>query len=182
MGSSFSITNDTDGDIWVWRGATLTVVNFPIPDVITALDPQFVADVGPIPGNAAAVTYIQMVNRGLLAPTVGITGLSVVDPAIGTAVNEVKCTLNISDVMADDLIRSVLKFRKVCDVKLRSGEMYKHNATLSLASTVWLMNENGEQVLRNVRTAPIDGHNNSYYVSKDWKWKHSKVVKFVTNM
>ena len=46
MGSSFSIINDTDGDIWVWNGANYEVVIWSVGGAVSLLSVGLAAGAG----------------------------------------------------------------------------------------------------------------------------------------
>ena len=111
MGSSFSILNDTDGEIWVKCG----VAHYPLHS--------------------------------------GYSG-------------------NISESDSKRLDNDIENFKASRLKKtLKPDERYKFGGTLSLVRWVYLMNHNGEVVMRPCWTGPSDGSEICYSAKEDFKWK-----------
>ena len=151
MGSSFSIRNDTQSDIWVWNGAAWAYVTGAIGGVLTVV--SF--------GAGAAATAVGYWGAMSLVGWVASAGSSAVTLA---------GVLSITEDEAEKIRGNIKKFIDGANKRLSPGETYSYSASLSLVRTIWLMNEHGTQVKRDCWTGPTANSDRSYTVRRDWGW------------
>lgn len=176
MGSTFSIYNDTKSDIWVWNGACIAAIVYPISGVLTVATlgaggvafaaGGAAASAGAAAGSAAATGFALTSEAGLAAAmavaaaatasaasaSAVVTTATVVGFALTATTATIATTLGITEYEAEEFRKNVKNFADNCDVCLKPGETYSYSATLSLVRSVWLMNVNGEQVKRDCWT------------------------------
>ena len=84
---------------------------------------------------------------GLTAGTWTTVGI-VTSASAGT----LSTVLGITQKSANDMIRGTKNFVAGANKRLKPGEKYVYSSSLSMVRTVWLMNENAEQVLQFIYT------------------------------
>ena len=158
MGSSFSIRNDTQSDIWVWNGAAMAYVTGAIGGVLT------VASFGTF---AAAGILAAGTISGLAPGGISLIGWAL---SAGSGAVSVAGALGITEPEAEKIRGNIKKFIDGANQKLSPGETYEYSASLSLVRSIWLMNEHGVQVKRDCWTGATANSNRSYTVRRDWDW------------
>lgn len=201
MGSSLSIKNNTDGDIWVWNGVDWDYVLWPIEGVIGVIG--ILSGAGAIAGAMAAEAVVEVsasavemvaeeeaaaaASAGAVADAtagkfLGLTsrawsiGRLIAAGSAATAV-AVLTAAGGEKAKAEKAVKVIKDFQKGCNVKLSPGKTYTYDCTLSLVRSVKLMNENGEVAERECWTGATAGSCN-HYDAKDWPWKSTRICKF----
>ena len=195
MGSSFSIYNNTDHDIYVWNGVQWDYVALGIgvgvgvgaaaaagagvavgAGVVLALKAA-VAAAGFSSASLAGTVIIPVTVLGVSTKTWGLVSLAA---AGGTAA--VQAALNLTHDEAKKITAEINTFKNGCDRKLAPGQTYTYNGSLSLTRSVYLMNENGITTSRGCWTGATDKSNIAYKVSRDWDWGEFKnIIQFKNN-
>merc|ERR1711935_1088468 len=170
MGSSFSITNDTNHDIWVWEDVNVEAILYTVSGVLIVggiAAGVATAGASAAAGTAAGISSIAIaaaegtvpvilsstgVVMGTIAPAT-VAGLTagtwtIVSIASGGGGAALSLILNLSLNEATKIENSINAFKKDCNRRLEPGQRYVSKGSLSLTKSIWLMSEQGEQVKR----------------------------------
>ena len=177
MGSTFSIHNDTETDIYVWEALNLDAILYASGATLAAITlgagvAAFSAS-GVAGAAAIAVTDtfagVSLTSASGLAAAAAVAASSV--PHLNTAATvvgwvatasttAVSTALGISKADAEKYKKNIDYFRENCNQKLRPGQTYRSGKyTLSLTKTIWLMSGHGEQTKRAVWTGATNNSN-----------------------
>ena len=163
MGSTFSIYNDTESDIWVWNGACIAAVVYPLIVPLAIVTPglgfgAMVLACAPIT-HGVAIGISKIGDPGPLAiASDGTTFATVVDLVLSATPATIATTLGIALQSAADFKHATKKFVDYGNTRLKPRQTYTTPTyTLSLWRSVWLMNVNGEQVMSNCRSGAYAG-------------------------
>ena len=184
MGSTFSIHNDTETDIYVWEALNLDAILYASGVTLAAISlgagvAAFYATTGAAATTAAATTYVSAVSGSFagvsLSSASGLAAAAAVAasyvPHLNTAATvvgwvstasatAVSTGLGISKADAEKYKKNIDYFRENCNQKLRPGQTYRSGKyTLSLTKTIWLMSGHGEQTKRAVWTGATNNSN-----------------------
>ena len=143
MGSSFSVLNDTDSDVYIRDGAELDV----------AIDSIRVA-AAVLPG-ALAIT----------AAGFGAQGAHQIGPVCGLGFKTIQDAIECSKKEALKIEKDVSRFLNGSTL-LKPGESYKFRGSLSLPRKVHVMNDELKIAYRVCVTGATNESNKSYKISK----------------
>ena len=141
MGSTFSVTNDSAGEIWVWDGANW--------EALKAV------------GGLVTFAATKVLNAGSL----GMAG-----DLAKVATNEISKQLDGSEKEAKD-DKEATEYFKNNSVHLAPGETYTSPSySLSLMRGVYLMNSDCKQVRRTCWSGMTANSNIAYSSTNDFEW------------
>ena len=183
MGSTFSIHNDTETDIYVWEALNLDAILYASGATLAAITlgagvAAFSAS-GVAGAAAIAVTDtfagVSLTSASGLAAAAAVAAshaskaakfgafkkvATVVGWVATASTTAVSTALGISSDEAEKYKKNIDYFRENCNQKLRPGQTYRSGKyTLSLTKTIWLMSGNGEQTKRAVWTGATNNSN-----------------------
>ena len=179
MGSSFSILNDTEHDVWITHGVNWTALALTVGGVGAVLTGGLglaaagaTAGVGGILSGGGALI---MAEGGIIMGTAATTiaGLTATQLSVAAAVTTMTTaalatTLKISEAEAKKIQEHVKKFQKGSKL-VKPGNSYKFSGSLSLTMTVYVMNDAVQEDSRACWTGPTAGSNFVYPISKYFK-------------
>ena len=183
MGASFSITNDTDQDIWVWEDLNLDAILYSTTAVLAVATlgaGVAVSAAGGAAATAGATAASAMASAGTLGSQAGIaaamavastatasatsaatvaSAATVVGWVSGASATAISTGLGITKAQAQTLKTNIQYFKDGAR-HLRPGDVHSsHKLSLSLSKSVWLMNSNGEQTKRTCWTGATNNSN-----------------------
>ena len=174
MGSSFSIINDTDQDIWIQNNTCWNAVIWPIAGVATVATAG-AAGVGMAAAAGGSTAMVATMSGGAATIALGGTALGmsattagVAGTITGLSSSAVSIALHITKSEAEKLIKSIRDFKDGADAHLKPGERYTFDGTLSLVKTVHCMGGNLSRDKRDCWTGPTANSNHEYYVSEEF--------------
>jgi len=176
MGSSCSILNDTEHDVWITHGVNWKVLIASVGGVAAFVTGGVaLAALGATVGVGGALLWggaVIMAEEGIIVGTTALTiaGLTagqwtlvgVVTTASATAL---ATALNISKEEAEKLQKQVKDFQNNAEL-IKPGGKYTWSGTLSLTKTVYVMNDKLQFDQRGCFTGPTDGSENVYPISQ----------------
>ena len=179
MGSSCSILNDTQYDVWIRHGvnwkvliASLAGVGALVTGGIGALALGATVGVGgALAGGGALIMAEEGIIMGTSAATlVGLTATqwTAVGLVTGLSSSVLATTLGISREEAEKIQKSVRKFQDDSQL-IKPGDKYTVKATLSLNLKYYVMNEKLQFDERACFTGPTNNSENVYPISEYFK-------------
>ena len=183
MGSTFSIHNDTETDIYVWEalnldailyasGATLAAITLgagvaafayggaATTAAIAVTDTFAGVSLTSASGLAAAAAVAASHAGAAATASAAATAASVVGWVATASTTAVSTALGIASADAEKYKKNIDYFRENCNQKLRPGQTYRSGKySLSLTKTIWLMSGHGEQTKRAVWTGATNNSN-----------------------
>ena len=174
MGSSCSILNDTEYEVWVTDR-----INWPVLIGVSAGVAALLLSAGGIAaflvlGSVEAgvggalgggATAIATIYRDIFTVTVDAFRSPLGREVLNLSIKRLARALNITERQAEDLQRYVREFQ--AEAKLtRPGEKYTWSGTLSLTKRVHVMNELLQFDDKACFTGPTDGSENVYRISE----------------
>ena len=183
MGSTFSIHNDTETDIYVWEALNLDAILYASGATLAAITLGAGVAAFSASGVAGAATLavtdtfagVSLTSASGLAAAAAVAAshaskaakfgafekLATVVGWVATAsTTAVSTALGISSDEAEKYKKNIDYFRENCNQKLRPGQTYRSGKyTLSLTKTIWLMSGHGEQTKRAVWTGATNNSN-----------------------
>ena len=149
MGSSCSILNDTEHDVWMNHGINWTVLIASVGGVAALLT----AGIGLVALGAAAGVggalagggALIMAEEGIIIGTTTLAGLTATQWTVagivtGLSTSALATTLNISAQEAARIQKYVREFQETSEL-IKPGEKYTWSGTLSLTMRVYVMND-----------------------------------------
>ena len=184
MGSSCSILNDTEHDVWITHGVNWAALIGTLGGVFALVTGgATLAALGATAGVGGALLgggALIMAEEGIIMGTSALTigGLtatqwslaSIVTGLTGTALAE---ALNISRQEAEKIQKQVKDFQKNSKL-IKAGRKYTWSGSLSLTMTVYVMNDKLQFDQRACFTGPTDRSENVYPISEYFKQLHVK--------
>ena len=178
MGSSCSIINDTEYDVWMHHGVNWTVLIGTVSGVgvLLTAGAAGVAIAAGAGGTAAAAgaaatggSLVAAEGVTVAATTLGMTATqcSIASLVTSATVSSVAIALSISREDAEKLQKKVKEFQR--DSKLiRPGEKYTWTGTLSLTKRVYVMNDKLQCDDKACFTGATANSERVYTISKDF--------------
>lgn len=176
MGSSCSILNDTEHDVWITHGVNWTVLLASVGGVLALLTGgaalaalgASVGVGGALLGGGALIMAEEGVIMGTTAAT--IAGLTATQWTIAGVVTSLSATalstaLGITREEAEKLQKQVRDFQAKAEL-IKPGKKYTWSGSLSLTMTVYAMNDKLQMDQRACFTGPTDGSENVYPISE----------------
>ena len=179
MGSSCSILNDTEFDVWVCHGVNWTVLTATVGSVaalltagVGALALGATAGVGgALAGGGALIMAEEGIIMGTATTTLaGLTAAQWTAVGIVTALSSsaLATILNISREEAEKIKKQVEDFQRSSE-RIRPGDKYTVKGTLSLTMKYYVMNEKVQFDDRACFTGPTANSENVYPISEYFK-------------
>lgn len=176
MGSSCSILNDTEHDVWITHGVNWTALIATVGGVLALLTGGAgLAALGATAGAGGALLgggALIMAEEGIIMGTTALTvgGLTatqwtLVSLVTGFTANALATALNISKEEAEKIQRQVRDIQKHSKL-IKPGEKYTWSGTLSLTMEVYVMNDKLQFDQRACFTGPTDGSEYVYPISE----------------
>lgn len=176
MGSSCSILNDTEFDVWVNHGVNWTVLIATVGGVAALLTAGIgalaigagVGAGGALAGGGALIMAEEGLFMGATATTLaGLTAVqwSAVGIVTGFSSTALATVLGISREEAEKIQKQVREFKDKSKL-IKPGETYTVNATLSLTLKYYVMNEKLQFDDRACFTGPTANSENVYPISE----------------
>ena len=176
MGSSCSILNDTEHDVWITHGVNWTALIASVGGVLALLSGGVaLAAVGATAGVGGALLgggALIMAEEGIIMGTTALTvaGLTATQWTLAGIVTGLTSTalataLRISREEAERIQKQVKDFQKNSEL-IKPGEKYTWSGSLSLTMTVYVMNDKVQFDQRACFTGPTDGSENVYPISE----------------
>lgn len=196
MGSSCSILNDTEYDVWITHGVNWNVLIYTVTGVLGLLTGGIglaalgaTAGVGGVlAGGGALIMAEEGVIMGVTAATVaGLTATqwSLAAVVTGMTTTALSVALGISKEEAENLQQNIKDFQASAE-RIKPGGKYTWSGTLSLTMTVYVMNDKLQCHNKACFTGPTDGSENVYPISEyftnlDVKKKSQDTVTVYSN-
>ena len=179
MGSSCSILNDTEHDVWITHGINWTVLLLSVGGVFGVLTAGIgLAALGASLGVGGALAgggALIMAEEGIIMGTAATTlaGLTATQWTIAGVVTNLSATalaqaLNISREKAENLRRQVQQFQEKAEL-VKPGEKYTWSGSLSLTMKVYVMNDKLQCDEKACFTGPTARSEKVYSISEDFK-------------
>ena len=176
MGSSCSILNDTEHDVWITHGVNWTALIASVGGVFALLSGGVaLAAAGATLGVGGALLgggALIMAEEGIIMGTTALTvaGLtasqwSLVGIVTGLTSTALAKALRISREEVERIQKQVKDFQKNSEL-IKPGEKYTWSGSLSLTMTVYVMNDKVQFDQRACFTGPTDGSENVYPISE----------------
>ena len=176
MGSSCSILNDTEHDVWITHGVNWTVLIATLGGVgalltggigLAALGAG--AGVGGVlAGGGALIMAEEGLVMGVTATTLaGLTAAqwSLAGLVTGLSATALSTALGISREEAEKLKKQVKEFQDSAEL-IKPGDKYTWSGSLSLTMKVYVMNDKLQSQDRACFTGPTAGSENIYPISE----------------
>lgn len=176
MGSSCSILNDTEHDVWITHGVNWTVLLASVGGVLALLTGgaalaalgASVGVGGALLGGGALIMAEEGVIMGTTAAT--IAGLTATQWTIAGVVTSLSATalstaLGITREEAEKLQKQVRDFQAKAEL-IKPGKKYTWSGSLSLTMKVYAMNDKLQMDQRACFTGPTAGSENVYPISE----------------
>ena len=177
MGSSCSILNDTEYDVWIterinWQvlavsvGATAALLSVGIAAFL-ALGPIEIGLGSALSGMGGAAITTKFKETAAAAVQTGLnpSRLTVVREFLDSPLKRLAKAFNITEKQAEDLQKYVRDFQAEAKL-IRPGEKYTWSGTLSLTKRVHVMNEKLQFDDKACFTGPTDGSEKVYRISE----------------
>ena len=179
MGSSCSILNDTEHDVWITHGVNWTALIASVGGVLALLSGgAALAALGATAGVGGALLgggALIMAEEGIIMGTTALTvaGLTATQWTLAGVVTGLTSTalataLGISREEAEKIQKQVKDFQKNSEL-IKPGRKYTWKGSLSLTMTVYVMNDKLQFDQRGCFTGPTDGSENVYPISEYFK-------------
>ena len=176
MGSSCSILNDTEHDVWITHGVNWTVLIATVGAVLSLLSGgTALAALGAGAGVGGALLgggALIMAEEGIIMGTAALTvaGLTATQWTLAGVVTGLTSTalataLSISKEEAERIQKQVRDFQKNSEL-IKPGEKYTWSGSLSLTMTVYVMNDKLQFDQKACFTGPTHGSENVYPISE----------------
>ena len=176
MGSSCSILNDTEHDVWITHGVNWTALIASVGGVLALVSGgAALAALGASVGVGGALLgggALIMAEEGLIMGTTAATiaGLTATQWTIAGVVTSLSATalstaLGISREEAEKLQKQVKDFQASADL-IKAGQKYTWSGSLSLTMTVYVMNDKLQFDQRGCFTGPTANSENVYRISE----------------
>ena len=170
MGSSCSIVNDTEFDVWITHGVNWTVLTVTLLGVLSFV---------PVGGALAALGAGAGVGGALLRQgaqmmaqpmgnVAGLTAGNLVNVVTEVTASTLASALRISEEESERIQTQVRDFKNNAKL-IKPGEKYTWSGTLSLTKTVYVMNEKLQFDQKGCFTGPTHGSENVYPISRDFQ-------------
>ena len=178
MGSSCSILNDTEYEVWVTERINWQVLAVSVGATAALLSGGIAAflALGPIEiglgsalsgvGGPAITTKFKETAAAVVEASLNPSQLTVVREFLESPLKRPAKALNITEQQAEDLQKYVRDFQAE-DTLIRPGERYTWLGTLSLTKRVHVMNEKLQFDDKACFTGPTDGSEKVYQI-----WEH----------
>ena len=167
MGSSCSIVNDTEYDVWITHGVNWTVLTYTLLGVFSLVSAgaslAALAVGGAVIGGGALV----------ITPALTVPGLTAGQWSLANIVTEATTTalataFKISEEEAQRIQTQVRDFQNNAKL-IKPGERYTWKGSLSLTMTVYVLNEKLQFDQKGCFTGPTHGSENVYPISRDFQ-------------
>ena len=177
MGSSSSILNDTEYDVWFTERINWQVLAVSVGATAALLSGGITAflALGPVEiglkstfsgmGGAAITTKFKETVATVVEAGLNPSRLTVVREFLESPLKRLAKTFNITEKQAGDLPKYVREFQAEAKL-IRPGERYTWSGTLSLTKRVHVMNEKLQFDDKACFTGPIDGSEKVYRISE----------------
>lgn len=176
MGSSCSILNDTEHDVWITHGVNWTVLVASVGGVLALLSGgAALAALGATAGVGGALLgggALIMAEEGIIMGTTALTvaGLTATQWTLAGIVTGLSATalataLNISKEEAEKLQKQVRDFQDNAEL-IKPGGKYTWSGSLSLTMTVYAMNDKLQFDQKACFTGPTANSENVYPISQ----------------
>ena len=176
MGSSCSILNDTEHDVWITHGVNWTVLIASLGGVFAlATGGAALTALGATAGVGGALLgggALIMAEEGIIMGTTALTiaGLTagqwtLVGIVTGATASGLAAYLGISREEAEKLQKQVRDFQDSAEL-IKPGGKYTWSGTLSLTKTVYVMNAKLQFDQRDCFTGPTADSENVYPISE----------------
>ena len=183
MGSSCSILNDTEYEVWVtdrinWpvligvsAGVAALLISAGVIAIFLVLGPKgggkLILEMARMVGGAATPIIANMKNsKKIVTATADAFQLPLGREVLNSvSIERLGRALNITEKQAEDLQKFVREFQAEAKL-IRPGEKYTWSGSLSLNRRVHVMNEKLQFADKACFTGPIDGSENVYRISE----------------
>jgi len=194
MGSSCSILNDTENDVWITHGVNWKILIPAVTGAAVGIGAIATAGVGlvaiaaapaavagaagveaAVAGGGVIIMGTEGVIMGVAAPA--LLGLTAGQWAVAATVTGVVTTLapaalgtalGITEQQAEKLQRYVIDFQERSTL-IKPGEKYTWTGTLSLNKRVYVMNDKLQIDDRGCFTGALNGSENVYTISEHFR-------------
>lgn len=187
MGSSCSILNDTEHDVWITHGVNWTVLLASVGGVLALLSggaglAAFGASAGvggALLGGGAWIMAEEGIKMGVTAATIaGLTAKTwtLVGVVTSFSAGAAATTLGITREQAEKLQKHVKDFQATSEL-IKPGGKYTFSGSLSLTMKVYVMNDKLQTDERACFTGPTAGSENVYLISEYFENLDVKIKK-----
>ena len=170
MGSSCSILNDTEHDVWITHGVNWTALNASFAGVFALLTGGALflpVEAGTPLGGALVKAEGGVLMSTSALTTAGLTATkwSLAGLVTGFTASALATALNISRKEAKRIQKQVRDFQKDSEL-IKPGGKYTWSGSLSLTMTVYVMNDKLQLDQRACFTGPTNKSENVYPISE----------------
>ena len=187
MGSSCSILNDTEYDVWIIHGVNWNAIKFTVGGVAVVLSTAAtLASLGAGAGVGGTIigggAMIMAEEGAIMGATVttfaGLTSTqwSIISVVVNLSATALSTYFDISKDEAEQLQKRVKDFREKAKL-IKPGESYTWSGSLSLTMTVYVMNEKVQFDQRDCWTGATNESVNEYTLSKHFQLLDAKKHK-----
>ena len=188
MGSSCSILNDTEYDVWIIHGVNWNVIKYTVVGVAAVLSSAaaVLASLGAGAGVGGTIisggAMIMAEEGAIMGATVttfaglNSTQWSIISIVVDLSAKALSNYLDISKNKAEQLQKRVKDFREKAKL-IKPGKSYTWSGSLSLTMTVYVMNEKVQFDQRDCWTGATAESVNEYTISKHFQQLDAKKHK-----